>query len=101
MYNQNSNGIQNQAVKEPQQICISERTAELLRSRYALSKAYVSVYDAMTMLERGDERKAETILWNDEETGFFPFFNKTSDLIEDELLNNILVTMEKTNGQEI
>lgn len=99
MYNSTSN--QSQEAKKSLPNTISKRTAELLRCRYELSKVYVGVYEAMKILERGDERKGESILWDDKVTGFFPFFNKTSALIEDELLNNILVTMEKTNGQEI
>ena len=101
MYNQDLNESPRQAGKGPQPNVISKRTAELLRARYAMSKMYDLAYVSLTAYSGGSEKEAETLLYNDEETGFFPFFNKTSDLIEAELIENILSTMEKTEGKEI
>lgn len=66
-----------------------------------MSEIYKLAYATLTAYSGGSEKEAETLLCNDEETGFFPFFNKTSDLIEAELIENILSTMEKTGGKEI
>lgn len=101
MFNQDLNESQRQAGKGPQPNVISKRTAELLRARYAMSEIYKLAYATLTAYSGGSEKEAETLLYNDEETGFFPFFNKTSDLIEAELIENILSTMEKTGGKEI
>lgn len=67
---------------------------------YKLAYATLTAY-SLTAYSGGSEERAEDLLYNDEETGFFPFFNKTSDLIEAELTENILATMEKTEGKEI
>ena len=101
MYNQDLNESPRQAGKGPQPNVISKRTAELLRARYAMSEIYKLAYATLAAYSGGSEERAEDLLYNDEETGFFPFFNKTSDMIEAELTENILATMEKTEGKEI
>ena len=101
MFNQDLNESQRQAGKGHQPNVISKRTAELLRARYAMSEIYKLAYATLTAYSGGSEERAEDLLCNDEETGFFPFFNKTSDMIEAELTENILSTMEKTGGKEI
>ena len=77
MYNQDLNESPRQAGKGPQPNVISKRTAELLRARYAMSEMYRLAYVSLIAYSGGSEKEAETLLYNDEETGFFRVSPKT------------------------